>query len=66
MAPWGNDLTAVRGDMSHPWGTVFNHTNGGTSIGVMTVATNGDKVEVIGTNWCPVVPFFHGSHCGGD
>lgn len=57
VSPNGNDATAVRGDISHPWLTIYDYTNSGR-IGVMSVAANGDTVYVSGTNYAAVIPFF--------
>jgi hypothetical protein len=55
VSPSGNNSTAVRGDITKPYATLYDF-NGTTRSGVCSVATNLDTIFVIGTNYSAYVP----------
>lgn len=64
VAPWGNDSTARRGDLTKPWRRVYDY-DGTNRYGVLSVATNGDSIWVMGSNYTAQVPLQTGQTLSG-
>ena len=60
VSPNGNDATAVRGDINHPFKSWYDWDGDVTTTGITQIATNGDTIYVLpGTyavSWIPLNP----------